>query len=394
MSVCEFDKSDTFLEPHYIDQVSGSTRYYSIDFSTKNTCSYVWCSSSTSSLDCCALYDLGDVGGVFPEKVYCAVDLEKNLYYDRFGFPDSMDVYARTSNDSDNTPMQKRDKLLFNSTGTKTIRFRVFGENGNLLGNDNQNSRSASVEILANANPAAAKNVLWIGDSISDYKNSAQYAKELFTANVGGVVPTFIGTRHTTGTPDESYAGRNTQWLLTDASSPFVFNNALDFTEYNTARGVAKIDICVMQMGFNDAGAIAGKTRRLEQVVADYKTFIEAITAANSGIQIVLCLPPLESSWIQARETRRHVEAVNALRLALFELANDYGNIILSDAFYCIDSVNGYPNEEVPIASVYSSLGITERYCPDSTHPTDLGCKQWAQQVYPAMLKAIAVQDA
>lgn len=393
VSVCEYDSGDTFLGYHRIAQASSSTRYYTIEFSTKNTCSYLWCSSSTSNLNCCALYDLGDIGGVFPEKVYCAVGLEKDLYYDRFGFPGSMDVYIRTSNDSDNTPMQERDKLLFSGTGTKTINFRVYGEKGNLLGTDDQNNRSASVEILANANPAAAKNVLWVGDSISDYQNSAQYAKELFTANIGGVVPTFVGTRHTAGTPDESYAGRNTHWLLTDAGSPFVFNGNLDFTAYNTARGVSKIHICVMQMGFNDAGAIAAKTRRLEEVVADYKTFIEAITSANSGIQIVWCLPPLESSWIQAHENRRHTDAVNALRLALFGLAKDYGNVILSDAFYCIDSVNGYPNSDVPIASVYSSLGITEKYCTDSTHPTALGCKQWAQQVYPAMLKAIAVQD-
>ena len=70
-------------------------------------------------------------------------------------------------------------------------------------------------------------------------------------------------------------------------------------------------------------------------------------------------------------------------------LAHKYSNVIASDAFYCIDSLNGYPLEQVPIASVYSSLARTQDYCSDSTHPTELGCKEWALSAYGAILEAL-----
>jgi hypothetical protein len=147
-----------------------------------------------------------------------------------------------------------------------------------------------------------------------------------------------------------------------------------------------------MAMGFNDASRLTiSHSNTLAEYKNLYKEFIEKITTANQGIKIVWVLCPFSSKYEKMRNANAHSEGAVMLRNLVLELSYEYTNVVVSDAFYCIDSVNGYPLTEVPVALVYSSLDRTQEFCSDSTHPTALGCKEWGQNVVGAIIEAFGL---
>lgn len=390
MRVCEFDKNGVFICSHY-----KRGDYTSIEFVTRHDCSYVGIATKLSIGIAADLLELGDNKVPFPRVLYGVEGVQKNIYNDRFGIQPYGNVYIVPNPSEDNSNYTRlHNRLEFNVASPGNFSINVWASvNGkSVFGDDITPSSSATVKFKAKSNPATAKNILWVGDSISDYQNTAKYARQIFDGITSGVAPTFVGTRHTTGTPDESYVGRTTYWLLRENGSPFRYNGAVDFVHYNSVVGVSKIDVCVMAMGFNDASSITlSHSSTLAECKTLYKEFIEKITAANPGIKIVWVLCPFGAKLEKVRNMAAHIEGAVMLRNLVLELSYEYTNIIVSDAFYCIDSVNGYPLTEVPIASVYSSLGRTQEFCSDSTHPTALGCKEWGQNVVGAIIEAFGL---
>lgn len=390
MRVCEFDKNDVFICSH---RKTGD--YTSIEFVTRHNCAYVGIATYLMKGITADLFDLGLNKAPFPRIMYGVEGVQKNIYNDRFGIQPYGNVYIVPNPSADNTNYTRfHNRLEFNVASHSDFSIDVWPSisGKSLFGDDITPSSVVAVKIKAKANPATAKNILWVGDSISDYQNTAKYAKEIFDGIASGVAPTFVGTQHTSGTHDESYAGRNTRWLLRDSGSPFRYNGAVDFAHYNSVVGVSKIDLCVMAMGFNDASILTiSHTYTLAEYKNLYKEFIEKITTANPGIKIVWVLCPFGSKYEKMRNANAHSEGAVMLRNLVLELSYEYTNVVASDAFYCIDSVNGYPLTEAPIASVYSSLDRTQEFCSDSTHPTSLGCKEWGQNVVGAIIEAFGL---
>lgn len=389
--ICEYDENDSFVAYH--KRWTYSIPANSIDFVTRPNTKYVRVSSwLTKGIDA-KLYDIGFNNLCFPLTFYGVEGIQKNIYCDRFGLSDFGSVNLIPSPNEDNssqTRMHNRIEYNVSSYGTKNLKIFASVSGESSYGDDFAPTNAVVVKFLERKNPSSAKNILWVGDSISDYQNTAKFVKQAMEETAGGIVPSFVGTRHTTGTPDESYAGRDTYWLMTNEASPFVSNGSVDFEEYNSTIGVSGIDICVMSMGFNDSALFEiSRTITFEQMKQYYIDFVEKITTANPSIKIVWVLPPFSSHYEKMRDGNSHRIGIVKLRNLVMWLAHKYSNVIASDAFYCIDSINGYPLSQVPIASVYSSLSRTQDFCSDSTHPTELGCKEWALSVYGAILEAL-----
>ena len=392
MAICEFDKNGAFIRSYRRKQ-SARYGYFAFTSSSEAVVLKVGKSDFFPGRSM-ALFDCGFAGVVVPSVFYGTVGIQKNIYYDRFMPTDGQTrLYSSASGVS---LKNRRLEITPTLEGSYDMVAAISNDNRDVLTafpgviNYPDESRSSKLKVMAPANPSTAKNILWVGDSISDYQNSARFVKELFDANVGGVAPTFIGTRHTSGTPDESYAGRNTQWICSSSDSPFVYNGSLDFTQYNSDRGISKVDVCVMQMGFNDRNQLLRGELTEDNVKTYYRMFIEKITQANPGIKIVWTLCPYFSSIVKSGVDTIGNMGSNVIRQILCEVAQEYQNVILSDAFYCLDSINGYNVSQQSIASVYASLNRTEIESSDSIHPTELGCKEWAQNVYPAILYALS----
>lgn len=395
LAVCEFDSNNVFIREHHrkVYEPYGQY-YYSIDFCVEPNCAYVIVSSQGSSgggKDA-RLYELGWNRVPCPSKFYGAAGIQKNIYHDRFGLVGYGIVNTLPNpnqDDSDCTRMHNR--LELNITTAKTLPVKIYpsvcGEN--VWGNAINSFKDASIEFVARQNPSTAKNILWIGDSISDYQNTAKFVDACFNEVEGGVVPTFIGSRHLTGTPDEAYGGKTLDWFMTNSESPFVINGNLDFSAYNTAKGITGIDACVVELGYNDATGVAQGTLSILNYITECESFVTQFMASNPNAKIIWVLPPIESKLEKRRDYAAFTDAIMKLRHVGLYLEAKFSSVIVSDAMYCIDSVNGYPLEEVPIASVYSSLNKTQEYCSDSTHPTELGCKEWALSVYPVLIKVL-----
>ena len=388
--ICEFDKNGVFICSHHKNGT-----YTSIEFVTRHDCAYVGIAIRLQRGVAADLFDLGTNKAPFPRTMYGVEGVQKNIYADRFGIQPYGNVYIVPVPSEDNSSYTRfHNRLEFNVASHSDFSINVWPsvDGESLFGDDATPSSSVTVKFKEKKNPASAKNLLWVGDSISDYQNTAKYAKEIFDGIALGVAPTFVGTQHTSGTPDESYGGRNTYWLLRDNDSPFRYNDAVDFAHYNSVVGVSKIDLCVMAMGFNDASRLTlSYVNTLAEYKILYKEFIEKITVANPGIKIVWVLCPFGSKYEKNRNACGHNKGVVMLRNLVMELSYEYSNVVVSDAFYCIDSVNGYPLTKAPIASVYSSLDRTQEFCSDSTHPTALGCKEWGQNVVGAIIEAFGL---
>lgn len=398
-SIVEYDENDEIITAHN-NATEYTNPWYEMKFTTNVRCAYlkvptVKVNSDVNKLAVSAslVFVKEEDAFYIPKRTFFAKTLEKSLYYDRFGLSNNYIVSLNPSSRTDyGYPKQRRWSYTPSNTNSFNVNASVW-YNQKLVANQN-----IVCEILEKRNPAERKNILWVADSISDYQNTAKFCKELFDGIGSGTPPTFVGTKHTSGTPDESYAGHDMYFFVYNktydgVTSPFwnTETNSLDFANYNKKLGIDKIHCCVIATGFNDAGGIIEGKYTLNEVYNAYKDFIVAITEANPGIKIVICLCPLESVWIKNRDTTQHTYWVNRIRLIEAELAIKYSsNVILSDAFYCIDAVNGYPIQEESIANVYSSLNIKEKETTDGTHPTELGCKEWAYAAFPSVLKAIA----
>jgi hypothetical protein len=202
MRVCEFDKDGVFICSH---RKNGN--YTSIEFVTRHKCAYVGIATRLKQGIAADLFDLGANKAPFPRIMYGVEGVQKNIYNDRFGVQPYGNVYIVPNPSEDNTNYTRfHNRLEFNVASHSDFSIDVWPSvSGNsLFGDDITPSSSVAVKIKKKANPATAKNILWVGDSISDYQNTAKYAKEIFDGITSGVAPTFVGTRHTTGTPDES----------------------------------------------------------------------------------------------------------------------------------------------------------------------------------------------
>jgi len=398
-SILEYDENDEIITAHY-NNTEYTNPWYEMEFTTNVRCAYLKVPTVKRNRDINRLGVSASLVFVkeedafyIPKRTFFAKNLEKSMYYDRFGLSND---YIVSLNPSSRTaygyPKQRRWSYTPSNTNSFNVNASVW-YNQKLVANQN-----IVCEILEKRNPTERKNILWVADSISDYQNTAKFCKELFDGIGSGTPPTFVGTKHTSGTPDESYAGHDMYFFVYNktydgVTSPFwnTETNSLDFANYNKKLGIDKIHCCVIATGFNDAGGIIEGKYTLNEVYNAYKDFIVAITEANPGIKIVICLCPLESVWIRNRDTTQHTYWVNRIRLIEAELAIEYSsNVILSDAFYCIDAVNGYPTQEESIASVYASLNIKEKQTTDGTHPTELGCKEWGYATFPALLKSLS----
>ena len=398
-SILEYDENDEIITAHY-NNTEYTNPWYEMKFTTNVRCAYLKVPTVKRNRDVNRLGVSASLVFVkeedafyIPKRTFFAKNLEKSMYYDRFGLSND---YIVSLNPSSRTaygyPKQRRWSYTPSNTNSFNVNASVW-YNQKLVANQN-----IVCEILEKRNPTERKNILWVADSISDYQNTAKFCKELFDGIGSGTPPTFVGTKHTSGTPDESYAGHDMYFFVYNktydgVTSPFwnTETNSLDFANYNKKLGIDKIHCCVIATGFNDAGGIIEGKYTLNEVYNAYKDFIVAITEANPGIKIVICLCPLESVWIRNRDTTQHTYWVNRIRLIEAELAIEYSsNVILSDAFYCIDAVNGYPMQEESIASVYASLNIKEKQTTDGTHPTELGCKEWGYATFPALLKSLS----
>lgn len=271
-------------------------------------------------------------------------------------------------------------RITASSTGTETIKLSTLrnGEAKKLLSNDNViGTHTITVRKVAKSGGSGTYNVLIIGDSLVEYGSAANPVETYkLLAEDGDVAINQIGTQ--TRVVDgvtyrhEGHGGWTWAKFARDASSPFVFNGTLSFTQYMATNfpTLSGIDFCVIMLGTNDAPSV---------VEANSKEFIDQLISDYPNCKIAVGIPAYGRKCTNPLQKEKDIRVVSSIYLDKYDNGTYNANITCVGQGCWIDRLNDYPHEEID-STPYSSDKII-RYT-DSVHPSTQGYKQWGRAVY------------
>lgn len=99
---------------------------------------------------------------------------------------------------------------------------------------------------------------------------------------------TYIGTQGVSPKFHEGYSGKSTNWLYTDAASPFVFSGVFDYAQYLSSHALATPDIIVLNLGINDMFTYTDDASALTAIynmISQYDSIIANIKLSNANMK-------------------------------------------------------------------------------------------------------------
>lgn len=137
---------------------------------------------------------------------------------------------------------------------------------------------STTVRVYPVRNPAVSKNLLIIGDSLTQYGDDKSTVNTLCTKlQENGVTNlNLIGTQKMASNPNACHEGR-AGWKVSDyldvSKSPFAVNGTIDFKAYCEKHGYSGIDYCIIHLNWNDTftdySGVASRLRALAEKVQE-----------------------------------------------------------------------------------------------------------------------------
>lgn len=319
-----------------------------------------------------------------PEKIYATVGVEKSVYYSSITTRKDIKIKIfcyTTHGQFDNY----RWHFTPTVTGQSDLFFRAYDLQNKLI-----EERVVTLVVGAKTLPATAKNILCIGDSITELQNTPQYIKAVFDSIPTGVKPVFVGTKGDVNAKHEGWSGQNSAFFI-GASSPFKnpTSGLIDISYYRNNSGLSNtnvIDLVNIFLGFNDVG-LTETDQQIKDKVLNYATLIDAFVLDNPSVKVAVNLPTftseIQGGWAYDITVKNRLIEVFRKELSrVFEKDKYSANVKLADAGLCIDRVNGYPLINKPLATVYTGTSVSTS---DTVHPSALGCKEIAENNYPIL---------
>ena len=399
------------IDPYNDSWIASSGTYYQVPYELyllseiSTPVQSDWDESSTSSLAYIKNKPTSfepNVSLLVPDTLYAIVGNEFNIYYDAIvanGFDTGLtspenyrvDVQCPTLQDSTNRIGVRCNRMwqitapLLTSTyiGTHELTIRLYSS-------DNTEIESKTVNLIVSAATplATTKNIVCIGDSLTDWGGTVTALGDNFVS-LGGTQPTFWGTKSNLTYNTEGHSGWTFGSFL-NSSSPFYNPNTydIDFTYYRDttlSMGGEKFDIVGIQLGTNDC---IGNINDMSASVTNAKTLVDEIIrdadTYDTKIIIQLTTPDANtlSGWqlygdqsdIGLKESyQENMWNLRELLLAEFTKVEYLNKVFIGQASLGIDRFYGYPYEERQSAS---RIVIDEIYHTNCVHPNSSGYGQ------------------
>lgn len=260
----------------------------------------------------------------------------------------------------------------------------VYNNNVQLL-----SSKTTTIRTHANSGGTGTKNVLLIGDSLTDLQTLPTNVKTLLDADVD-VTFNQIGTRgDVTGKHEGRASWRWEDYIKGDvysgSSNAFWIGGQLDFSAYIVDNGFSGLDYVIINLGTNDVkqGSELISDFDINAIIADAKTFIDVIISDFPSCKIAIVLPSLGSPIFlgdnNALFFRTSMAKLCLKYLEEFDDAAYNANVTTLSMNLWIDRGNSYPFTTEAISSIVTATGIT---ITDAIHPLAIGYAQKAQSYY------------
>lgn len=260
-------------------------------------------------------------------------------------------------------------------------------------GNTKNPVKSGHVNIIPtalNSGDGVSKNILIIGDSMTQAGVYTQELVELFSSD--GMNINLIGTKGTGSNRHEGRGGWSSEtYVHTDeervSQNPFLKDGVFDFSNYMSVNGFGSIDYVLINLGTNDVAQDLSDDRIYE----NYMTMINSIKSYNPNVIIGLWLAPT-----------RGISGANTSRLAIDQclrsnrlLIDKFDGKEASDNIYLIPIVgldNDFDYVYVENKRKFeienedhtrTILQESQYFCPETVHPSTLGYKNIAKAIYP-----------
>ena len=256
--------------------------------------------------------------------------------------------------------------------------------------------KNITINSVSKSNGSGTKQILLIGDSITDNGEYPAEINNLITTD-GGFTPLFLGTQITDTIKHEGRTG----WAydtFTQSGSPFWDGTRVNFQNYMSTNsnfgGSNTIDICVINLGVNDFVANGYNPFNFDvtfkNAVTDLVNGVHDATYGYPNCKLIICLPTLPSlpkdGWALNYGAGYDYERyVYAMRLVWDYLIETYdadahnANTSLAIVGLMVDRTYGF---ERTLTNVSGRSTVQEYETVNGVHPTDTGYYQFADAVY------------
>lgn len=225
-----------------------------------------------------------------PPKMYSIANKEVNVYYDSLvkrKYQDDMFQVNANIGIAQDERWTNNSSLLTDYN----ITFNRYSKTRDLLATGVTQLKMVAASAKSGQNPKC----LFIGDSLTEANTMTGELLTLMGADVMDV--TLIGTKGTSPNLHEGIGGWTVAKFYTDATSPFVFSGAFNFSQYMSTNGFAGVDYVFIGLGINDVFALTTDDdvdflwltmkAQLEAMIANIKVY-----NASVKVGILTPIPP------------------------------------------------------------------------------------------------------
>ena len=321
---------------------------------------------------------------ILPNKIYSVVGREANIYLDNIMI-DHGEKYDYRIECPIGFQQQERFTVVPTVAGTSQLTIDVYGNTSDE--NDVLSSFTTNVVVAAQNAGSGEKKYLQIGDSTTFQLNELGCLQTAFSGD--SITLTQLGTQGVSPNNSEGYPGKDTQFIFSDPTSPFVFSGSFDFSQYMSANGYSGVDAVGFAMGINDMYPMRNDAQvnsKVAQSFSYYDAMIASIVAYNPNIKIGIFCPILPTKSqdafgsASAQSRFRHKRSMMLWKKALI---NKYQNRESENIFVVpyatsLDCVNNFSSSSVPVNSRNSKLVSRQN---NALHPNESGYLQMADSI-------------
>lgn len=296
----------------------------------------------------------------------------------------------------DNTEITVKDEMItLNALTSKDVATTI-----NLYNNYGLEiqSKSVTLNIIADTAPSSVKNILMVGDSITANGQITTSVRTSFAA-LSSNTPVFIGSKGTAPNKHEGISGAS--WAsFNSSSSPFWSGTAIDFDWYATnALSGETIDIISFQLGVNDSFVAAKTADEITAVVQNAKDLIDAFLAYNPSGEVVIILPSYSVNsadgwgYSYGANYKRNDYYTNIYNLQT-ELIEEFdegaynANVYVNIGGFCMDGTDGIDKNVAEDKNI--RIPVQYEFYNQTLHPYATGGFQTiADGIFPTFLKLL-----
>ena len=283
----------------------------------------------------------------------------------------------------------KFNRFILTPVNTTEFESYVMVYRGNTK-NPVKSGHMSIVPTSANSGDGVSKNILIIGDSMTEAGVYTQELVDLFSSD--GMHINLIGTKGNGTNRHEGRGGWSSEtYVHTDeervSQNPFLNNGIFDFGNYMSANGFSSVDYVLINLGTNDIAQ--GLTD--DRIYENYTAMINSIKSYNPNVIIGLWLAPTRG--ISGANTSRLVidQCLRSNRLLIdkFDGKEETDNIYLipiiglDNDFDYVYVKNERKFEIENEDQTRSILQESQYFCSETVHPSTLGYKNIAKAIYP-----------